>query len=641
MSCKKCQGGCSQCVCSCKSKCIPKDCSCKVLLNSDCINNITEDLTCSGILKGQTLSEVLVQLDAYICAVFDSLDNPLTLVNVGAGAEIYKGINVFGEKEIRSLVESGLITIVQSTDEITISVDETALSAFIEANQKTYDVANVGVGAEIYKDSTVVGDVTTFNLKKVNSSTLTITENTDDITIDVPSTTMIPGLYVNNLYVPSYADYLNPDNLGKGEGTLAKPFTDSYVIDTDNSVISFTSDTAIQNAIDGNPIKSYVGAGGKGTILDPTLPDKVGQTIIIQNNNGIGYAFTGDLTVYDIDVKLEEGVQIFHSPSVATHLVDMELINSSLATTISLYLSPNSAIFIEKNGFRNKGTVTPGSGFTQSKVIEITGDKGEILQTQNDAFHIANPDTYSIIDSNWDNTAGYFNDGNLTFNIGDVTLRSVTQNVYKIGGDRIIDFTDTSFVFGIIGQDVSTSAKPFRHKGGHYNRSQNCQYQFFGNQTIDMAFEVDNTCLIVMEKPLFNGTVKTLFHNISTTDKPNLTIRSSYTNDGINMSAPDYNIFDSDLALGKWDTIYMNSCFITRGTFDYTKIDMTAGNLQSSINFIGRPLDSFSQIHEDLVKRVSRANASLDLPTGSRFINTNGNPVTDPPNIGWYLDIVI
>lgn len=115
----------------------PVSCSCQVLLKSSCVNNVDVDLECSNILKGQTLSEVLTQLDAYICTKFDSITNFFELINLGTGSQIYKGVSMLGKKEFRTLVDSGLINLVQGANDITISVDEVALTAFIGSSYNT------------------------------------------------------------------------------------------------------------------------------------------------------------------------------------------------------------------------------------------------------------------------------------------------------------------------------------------------------------------------------------------------------------------------------------------------------------------------------------------------------------------------
>ncbi len=124
--CNKCNGNCNSCNCTC----ITPDCACKVFISTDCVT-LSEDLTCSNIMKGQTETEVLKQLDAYICERFETVENFFQIVNVGGGSEIYKGISAVGKKELRTLVDSNLINLVQDTNTITISVDEAALSALI------------------------------------------------------------------------------------------------------------------------------------------------------------------------------------------------------------------------------------------------------------------------------------------------------------------------------------------------------------------------------------------------------------------------------------------------------------------------------------------------------------------------------
>jgi hypothetical protein len=128
MACNKCQ----ECnPCSQTTPCVQETCACAVFLEDTCIT-ITEDLVCSGILKAQTLSEVLKQLDAYICERFGSVEGFFKLVNVGTGAEIYKGISILGEKEIKSIKGTSLIDVTNLADEVEVAINEAALTAFIE-----------------------------------------------------------------------------------------------------------------------------------------------------------------------------------------------------------------------------------------------------------------------------------------------------------------------------------------------------------------------------------------------------------------------------------------------------------------------------------------------------------------------------
>lgn len=194
----------TNCGCDTTPICPPKtDCSCKVRISTDCVT-LAEDLTCSNILKGQTETEVLKQLDAYICSRFNSVTNFLQLINVGGGSEIYKGDTLLGKKQLRTLVDSGLINLTQGVDTITITVDEVALGNVIKNVQKTYTTTNIGLGAQVYKNSTVVVDNTQFNLRKIKSSdsSVSVVELSDDIDITVNQNNFVRVIKINENDLP-------------------------------------------------------------------------------------------------------------------------------------------------------------------------------------------------------------------------------------------------------------------------------------------------------------------------------------------------------------------------------------------------------------------------------------------------------
>ena len=76
-------------------------CDCPIPnLQTKCLVYEGSDLVCSGIKKGTILTELIKQLDAYICKVKTDLINSFQLVNVGLGAKVFKGIDLLGRKEI-------------------------------------------------------------------------------------------------------------------------------------------------------------------------------------------------------------------------------------------------------------------------------------------------------------------------------------------------------------------------------------------------------------------------------------------------------------------------------------------------------------------------------------------------------------
>lgn len=285
--CNRCSGGCDSCNCTCQEPCLTPDCACKVFITTDCVT-LSEDLTCSNILKGQTETEVLKQLDTYICERFTSVENFLKIINVGTGIGVYKGVSVLGKKELKTLVDSNLINIVAGTDTITISVDETVLNTFIEANQKTYSVLNTGVGAEIYKNNTVTGDNTQLNLRKIKSSdnSVTIVQGIDDINItsngESTKVTAGTGISVTGIGTTPSPYVINSTLNGSetkltggtnisiiGSGTIGVPYVINSTLDGSETKITNGTNTVIsgsgtlgspyQIAVDGTETKVTAG----------------------------------------------------------------------------------------------------------------------------------------------------------------------------------------------------------------------------------------------------------------------------------------------------------------------------------------------------------------------------------------------
>lgn len=110
----------------------PQDCSCPTILSTDCVTYGGDDLTCSGIKKGTILTELIQQLDAFICKVREDLINAFTLKNIGLGARIYKGVDLLGRKEIRTITKTGdLIVVTENPNDVNLTIDEDALGDFI------------------------------------------------------------------------------------------------------------------------------------------------------------------------------------------------------------------------------------------------------------------------------------------------------------------------------------------------------------------------------------------------------------------------------------------------------------------------------------------------------------------------------
>lgn len=110
----------------------PQDCSCPTILKSDCVIYSGDDLECSNIKQGTILTELIQQLDAFICQVRDDLLNAFSLRNIGAGAKVYKGDDLLGRKELRTVTKTGnLVTVTENTNDIAVSIDESTLTTFV------------------------------------------------------------------------------------------------------------------------------------------------------------------------------------------------------------------------------------------------------------------------------------------------------------------------------------------------------------------------------------------------------------------------------------------------------------------------------------------------------------------------------
>lgn len=194
------------------SPCPPEvECDCPVKdLSTDCSTYKGEDLECSGIKKGTILTEVLQQLDAFICEKFNDLANLFSIKNIGLGAKIYKGTDLVGRKELRTITSEDLsIVISENEDTIDLSyipelpcitssslgVNQVDNCIEIE-NNSTYEVSDLQVGNSILGTTTVLGDVTTFNYKTLESSdnSVDITVNATNVDFSVTKPTLQNGV---------------------------------------------------------------------------------------------------------------------------------------------------------------------------------------------------------------------------------------------------------------------------------------------------------------------------------------------------------------------------------------------------------------------------------------------------------------
>jgi len=637
MSCTKCQQ---------KKPCTTtNDCACEVYLTSDCVNNVKTEFECLEIATGLSLTETLKAMDEQFCVKFDTITNYFTLINLGTGEEVYKGVNNLGQKEFKTLVKTGnLITITSDANTVIIGLDEEVLNTFIEANQKLTVVDNAGTtGESLVKTAVVSGDTTTYPIKrlihsdqdgsgksvvrdlqvntddltlrtkKINSSTLSITATEKEITIDTPMSAQIPALYVNDLYEPTYEEWLaenKAQNSGVavsgfefiGKGTLAQPFTDTRVYPLLGGSPTKTSNSAIQNALDGDDIYSYVGDSGT---YDRLNPDKAGQKIIIQNNNS-NYTFTSNLNYSDLYVVHENGVDY----TTTGYLIDMDDTGAfdSENSIITLEIKEGVTIRVNGAGFRNSGnTSTTPPSYTTGRICRFLGD-GEIY---NDYNGVNNLTKYLF------NGDGNNNDDGLHFDVR-CKVRALYQGIYKTVNKMRIDFFNQLTSGSLLGV-IDTDIQAFHMEGGQvrfYEKGAIAISSETNGRLYGITFNPIGDCNFQLNSAKVTGTSENCFVKLADGNVSFLAFNSpsgdrfSTTLMGTNTIIQG--LFEN-LGSSPWGIDFKNNVFSYTG-IDLSKVDLTQGNNTSSINFIG------GNVLETLITHNSKENARAFLPMNSAFL---------------------
>jgi len=96
--------------------------TCKEFTNADCIY-VSEELTCTGVQPDTVLTTALKRMDDVICEIKNKVAGTLSLINIGTGAKVYKGLSNIGERQLRSITSTDAsVDITEGTDTIDLSV---------------------------------------------------------------------------------------------------------------------------------------------------------------------------------------------------------------------------------------------------------------------------------------------------------------------------------------------------------------------------------------------------------------------------------------------------------------------------------------------------------------------------------------
>lgn len=235
------------------NECQPEPaCDCAVKdLSTNCVIYTGDDLECSKIKKNTILTELIQQLDAFICEVKEELKKYFTLINIGAGKKIYAGDNLLGNKKLRTINKSGdLITVTETTEEIVVGLDEQELENTIIELMPNYNAENVGTGVDVFKEE--VANTFRFRTLKSSNNSVEITESANEIDLKTVNTDAVCIISDDNSVDVTFDENLNCFDLSvntqqfengittilEGDGTLGDPFN-IEVVNLQKTIDSF------------------------------------------------------------------------------------------------------------------------------------------------------------------------------------------------------------------------------------------------------------------------------------------------------------------------------------------------------------------------------------------------------------------
>lgn len=394
--------------CNQQAPCVQNDCSCPVKdLSTDCVLYTGSDLSCSGIKNGTILTDLIQQLDEFICTfVTSSFENAFTLLSIGNGEDIYSGLTLQGEKKIRTIQTSNL------------------------------GVEGVEILAPIDFDAQ---DGLVIPAKRLNSETLFLIDNGDSINVEVPGSTTIKTFYVDPFSTSS-----------EETGSRAKPFK--------------TLKKAIEAFIDapngGTILAPLYGYTGKIELLNNVsvysdLPYITVNRLKLEGN-GFAIYYYGNQD-YFISTAYLVGLDPKSISGKLDYDIKMEFSNVLIATAYTNKLVYNLAYKSPTfSGYQN----TSGITFNKCTFIDLTwqiGNSSAYINTGQTHFGVPvyaqntlPGDAYMIKSEN----IAWFGDGTLIFNDCKVFPTTSSAMYYKntTGGalNLIMDYNYTRRNYSVL-----------------------------------------------------------------------------------------------------------------------------------------------------------------------------------------------
>jgi hypothetical protein len=180
--------------------CKQDDCSCPVKdLSTDCVLYTGNNLSCSGIQSNTILTDLIEQLDEFICTLVQQSTYTTTLLSVGEGEDIYSGADLQGRKKIRTIKVNSL-GLPGSFDLVKPLEFDPSDGLIIPSRKLKID--NLGtVGFDLVKPLELdANDGLVISAKKIDSDSLSIVDSGNTLKIDTPSFGTLKIFYVNQNY---------------------------------------------------------------------------------------------------------------------------------------------------------------------------------------------------------------------------------------------------------------------------------------------------------------------------------------------------------------------------------------------------------------------------------------------------------
>ena len=494
-------------------------------------------------------------------------------LNIGVGSEnVYKGYNSSNNKhEFRGVKDSLSIDVSSDATDLSLEVKENLLA--------------LGSGVSVYNGF----DDTTkkHKVRGLKSNTLSITNNTDDVNIEIPNLEA-NTIYVNNKYTG-----------GSSNGSKTKPYT------------------TVSAAVTG-----YIGSGTR------LAPEKEGYILYVERGNGSYNETNLNLTIKGLIFYLERDTYL-NIINGANWLFDLD---SGVGATFGYNHTEVFYIYgiinLYGNGFRSSGTNSTGT-YTNTSSVELRGSgRIQLLLTAAEISSDPTLQRYTLISAGKVNPLNQ--NGQLTtFVIDDLTLYSTNQRVIDLGG-QVIQLNYVDIACSYDSDVILSDYKGILITGGSLRAS-------YGN--IGGSGTVSRTALIHIE-----GNQTSLTHPYH---QPSLEIRNVVTSGGyLNFISYKHNAipsfdFSSKISITGMSNSYLlaNSLLYnqsgTISTFDikncvlpgFPRLKDTASLYDVKIyptasNVIGAYIIDTLPEYPNYTAAVSAL-----LPAGAKFTNTNGGSV--------------